>query len=150
MVIANIILAVIGVTILAALIYMILVMPDKLDDNLRNLLADYRNWTMRDERHLKRLNFVAKRMHDLVAGDEQSLDYLRLERARLKVEHDQIQDLNSFINAPESEAERRKFQQIEDVENRIDEHPDRERELEETRTRLVARMEEPRKDEEQA
>lgn len=136
------------------IIYLIHEMPRKLDQQMRALLVDYKKWAGSDIRHSQRLKLIKDRQEELVSSDERSLEYLRLERAQIKVELDQVTGLNAFLNTPESVAVQQKSFQLEEVENEIDEHPDRERELEETRTRLVARMEdiksqEPDDDEQQ-
>ena len=136
-----IIVGIILAALLVYLIYMVHGMPGKLDKEFRFLLVEYKKWAENDNRHMQRRNLVRKRQKELDIPDERSLDYLRLERAKIRVELDQIENLDVFQKVPESAAQQQKSLQLEEVENRIDEHPDREKELEETRSRLVARME---------
>jgi hypothetical protein len=142
----------IAVVIVAAmvvyLIYMVHELPKKLDQEMRFLFGDYKRWAEGDNRHIQRINLINKKQAELAKTDDQSLDLLRYELARVKVELDQIQLRNEFQNSAESADEQLKKEELEDVEKRVDEHPDRERELEETRTRLVARMEDIRAQEE--
>ena len=143
----SVIVGIIGVACLIYLIYTIEGIPKKLDKKMRSLLVDYKKWAECDNRHGHRLQGIAKRQNELINIDSEDLDYLRTEKARIKVELDQLEDLNVFLKTPESDAEQRKYAQLAEVDNKIDEHPDREQELEETRSRLVARMEDIRKDE---
>lgn len=143
----NVIAGIIGAAFFIVLIYIIDGIPKKLDQKMRSLLVEYKKWADRENRHIHRLERISKKQDELVNIDHENLDYLRIEKTRIKVELDQLEDLNVFLNTLESEAEQRKYSQLEEIENKIDEHPDRERELEETRSRLVARMEDIRKEE---
>ncbi len=143
----NVIAGIIGAAFFIVLIYIIDGIPKKLDKKMRSLLVEYKKWADRENRHIRRLERISKKQDELVNIDHENLDYLRIEKTRIKVELDQLEDLNVFLNTLESEAEQRKYSQLEEIENKIDEHPDRERELEETRSRLVARMEDIRKEE---
>ena len=143
----DVIAGIIGAAFFIVLIYIIDGIPKKLDKKMRSLLVEYKKWADRENRHIHRLERISKKQDELVNIDHENLDYLRIEKTRIKVELDQLEDLNVFLNTLESEAEQRKYSQLEEIENKIDEHPDRERELEETRSRLVARMEDIRKEE---
>ena len=143
----GVIAGIIGAAFFIVLIYIIDGIPKKLDKKMRSLLVEYKKWADRENRHIHRLERISKKQDELVNIDHENLDYLRIEKTRIKVELDQLEDLNVFLNTLESEAEQRKYSQLEEIENKIDEHPDRERELEETRSRLVARMEDIRKEE---
>jgi len=143
----NVIAGIIGVAFFIVLIYIIDGIPKKLDQKMRTLLVEYKKWADRENRHIHRLERISKKQDELLNIDHENLDYLRIEKTRIKVELDQLEDLNVFLNTLESEAEQRKYSQLEEIENKIDEHPDRERELEETRSRLVARMQDIRKEE---
>ena len=143
----NVIAGIIGVAFFIVLIYIIDGIPKKLDKKMRTLLVEYKKWADRENRHIHRLERISKKQDELLNIDHENLDYLRIEKTRIKVELDQLEDLNVFLNTLESEAEQRKYSQLEEIENKIDEHPDRERELEETRSRLVARMQDIRKEE---
>jgi len=136
---------IIGAAFFIYLIYVIDGLPGKLDQKMRSQLVEYKKWADGDDRHIRQLDQITKRQDQLVDVGNENLDYLRIEKARIKVELDRLEDLNVFLNTLDSEAERRKYSQLEEIENKIDEHPDRERELEETRSRLVARMEDIRR-----
>jgi len=143
----NVIAGIIGAAFFIYLIYIIDGIPKKLDKKMRSLLVEYKKWADIDDRHIHQLDRITKSQDELIDFDDENLDYLRIEKARIKVELDQLEDLNVFLKMLESEAEQRKYSQLGEVDDKIDEHPDRERELEETRSRLVARMEDIRKEE---
>lgn len=119
--------------------------PEENEKRLRDVLVQFKIWADRDDRHNRRLTEVAEKFGDVAGLDADSLDHLRLARMRLKVELDRIEHMNQFLAIEDSDAENVKRRQIEEIEARIDEHPDREKELEETRSRLVARMEDVEK-----
>lgn len=142
----NVVTALIGAALFVCLVYILFwQVPKRLDRQIRTLLVDYKKWIAIDDRHDFRLREIAKKRDQLGNPGEDNLDFLRLERARIKSELDRLEGLNTFLGNPESEAEQKKYEQLKQVENRIDEHPDRERELEDTRSRLVARMRDVRR-----
>lgn len=143
----DVIVGIVGAAFFIYLIYIIDGLPKKLDKKMRSLLVDYKKWADRDDRHIHRLDRIARSQDELVDSDDENLDYLRIEKARIRTELDQLEDVNVFLNTLDSEVEQRKYSQLGEVENKIDEHPDRERELEETRSRLIARMEDITKQE---
>lgn len=137
--IGALIAAVISAIILAYVIYTFGVVPKSFDARMRSLLVDYKKWADRDNRHIRFLNKIAVKESELPRGDEGSLDQLRLQRARVNVEIDQLEDLGTFLKSSDAELEQKKYSELDALDRRIDEHPEREAELEETRTRLVVR-----------
>jgi len=121
--------------------WIVLRAPAHVDRHMRTLLVEYKEWKDRDYVYKRTLGGVAAKLTELHDADGDNLDKLRLDRVRVSAELERLVIRNEFLGRADDPAESRLQSQIEELEQRIDDHPDRERELEETRNRLVARIE---------